>query len=222
MCTFCTDAVPNADGRMRIVSGVDLGLQAWLTREDDPLDRARFLAIQDRPFGALGNKPEGGLWTSTLVQPETGASSAWVAAATEMNLHGDRDVLWVATPDPGARIAVVDSIVDLVAVQAIYPRSMHREFARPGIDFYQAAQDGLDAIHLTEAGQYATRYTHPLDLYGWDCECTLWLRWAFTSTAQHLGPVIRPPRPRDRDDDGTWHPDRDPDSDAHPYQHTAG
>lgn len=39
----------------------------------------------------------------------------------------------------------------------------------------------FDGMHLTDNGQWATRLP-PFDspnLYGWDCESTLWFRWAF-------------------------------------------
>lgn len=33
--------------------------------------------------------------------------------------------------------------------------------------------DGIECIHLTESGQWNTRLTRPLNLYGWDCESIL-------------------------------------------------
>jgi hypothetical protein len=38
------------------------------------------------------------------------------------------------------------------------------------IDFEGMKGNGIDAIWLTEAGQWETRHTYPRNLYGWDCE----------------------------------------------------
>ena len=40
------------------------------------------------------------------------------------------------------------------------------------IDFKEASKT-WDAIFLTEKGQRETRFTHPKNLYGWDCESVL-------------------------------------------------
>ena len=47
-----------------------------------------------------------------------------------------------------------------------------------GINFYEMSKD-YDAIHLTEKGQWKTRMTRPVSLYGWDCETVYWFRMKF-------------------------------------------
>lgn len=42
----------------------------------------------------------------------------------------------------------------------------------------EAIAKKYDAVHLTSEGQWRTRHSTP-NLYGWDCESTLWLRWKF-------------------------------------------
>lgn len=41
------------------------------------------------------------------------------------------------------------------------------------IDFVAMKDKGIDAIWLTEKGQWDTRLCYPRNLYGWDCECIL-------------------------------------------------
>lgn len=50
---------------------------------------------------------------------------------------------------------------------------------KPRIEYpdFELLAKHFDVIHLTENGQYETRLNHP-DLYGWDCESSLWLNWA--------------------------------------------
>jgi hypothetical protein len=92
--------------------------------------------------------------------------------------------VWLLNPDPAARIAHIDTYSDLAALVAAYPG--------PGVDTrfpdWEAVSRDYDAVHLTDAGQWATRLSHPHDLYGWDCESTLWFRWCFISHC-HLGTV---------------------------------
>lgn len=47
--------------------------------------------------------------------------------------------------------------------------SLRKEY----IDFKTMVQKGIDAIYLTEKGQWKTRLTFPRNLYGWDCETVL-------------------------------------------------
>jgi hypothetical protein len=127
-------------------------------------------------------KPFGGLWTSSYVN----GSSAWIewCEAEEFgDPHGaNRFLLY---PKADARILVIDSLADLeralsdygsVCVKsAVMGAPYFSQDRRP--DFEEIARH-FDAMHLTEEGQEATRFTEP-DLYGWDCESTVWFRWAF-------------------------------------------
>jgi hypothetical protein len=128
-------------------------------------------------------KPNGGLWTSTLVD----GSSAWVewCRAEEFG-EPDAQHWYVLEPDPAARVYIIDSLADLNRLIAMYPHpdKEQRLYSRffGYIDFEAVSQD-YDAIHLTEAGQWATRYSEP-SLNGWDCESTVWFRWCFTSIEQ--------------------------------------
>jgi len=152
----------------------DLGPQLFVGDRPDP---ARFLPPAmggDRPLG----KPSGGLWTSPLVDRDGEAWSPWLEwcfGEMESVLAQPR---WRLDPDPAARIARIDGVPDLAALVARYPYA-----GAPWADFwpeidYAAAAADLDAIHLTERGQHATRFSVP-SLYGWDCACTLFLRWCF-------------------------------------------
>ena len=41
------------------------------------------------------------------------------------------------------------------------------------VDFERMLVDGVDAIFLTEHGQWETRWSNPRHLYGWDVESLL-------------------------------------------------
>ena len=74
---------------------------------------------------------------------------------------------------------MVDTLADLRGLLKGYSLNRGRaedHFFQP-LDFERMAAD-FDAVHLTDEGQWATRLTQP-SLYGWDCESTCWLRWAF-------------------------------------------
>jgi hypothetical protein len=91
---------------------------------------------------------------------------------------------WVLTPDPAVHVFVVHTLDDLATLDRRYPWHPVPDMAGMtllrGLDFERMRADGYDGVHLTEQGQWRTRLTE-LNLYGWDCESTIWLRWAFTS-----------------------------------------
>lgn len=81
---------------------------------------------------------------------------------------GDLDPMrrWMIELLPSARLLTIDTLFDLQCLVAAYPGEhlhLSTDIAWPLV-----ARD-YDAVHLTEAGQWATRMTVP-DLYGWDCE----------------------------------------------------
>lgn len=130
----------------------------------------------------LPNKPQPGtgLWTSTW--NEQTHSSAWTEWC-QFNSEFLAPHWFLLTPQADARIYTIDTLDDLLALLEV--------FSLPGVSqtilqVYGGLLDcerlaGVyDGIHLTEAGQWATRLTTP-SLYGWDCESTLWLRWCFSS-----------------------------------------
>lgn len=128
-------------------------------------------------------KPFGGLWTSTLVDN----SSAWVDWCRDENFGEPDKMNWfVLHPKQDARVYVINTLSDLRRLIARYPHP-DREQQIYGrmfgyVDFPRIALD-YDAVHLTDAGQQATRHSEP-SLYGWDCESTLWFRWQFTEVTQ--------------------------------------
>ena len=132
-------------------------------------------------------KPNGGLWTSTL---RPGPSSAWVEWCRDEQFDDPDALTWhVLTPDPAARILVIDSLADLIVTTARYPLPLAWDRERCEIDFVAVAADGFAAVHLTERGNaecHSVSYPVPpgistLALNTWDCESTAWLRWAFAA-----------------------------------------
>jgi hypothetical protein len=173
---------------------VSLPTQAWVPRNESAPDEKYFRAVEGTEHPQAKPPATTGFWTSTY-DPRTG--SGWVQWCLDEEFCCDRAnpvfPLWTLEPDPVARIYTVDTYADLEALVAEYPH--RRDYPNRGYgawtdlkpNWEHIARD-YDAVHLTEEGQWATRLTHPLDLYGWDCESTLWLRWMFLS-ATYLGGV---------------------------------
>lgn len=134
--------------------------------------------------GSLWTKPDGGMWTSTY---HPGLGSGWVQWCLGEEFAGPEFNCWRLRPDPGSRVYVIDTYDDLAALVEEYPNE-HDPHWR-GLDkapHWRRVAAHYDAVHLTEEGQWATRLTHPYNLYGWDCESTLWLDWRFIDV-EHLG-----------------------------------
>lgn len=134
-------------------------------------------------------KPKGGLWTSTWNQDEY--SSGWVDWCLSEEFDDPLNKRWfILKPKEKLNILTIDSLSDLIKLIDKYPwqeNSLH--YLKPTLDFEAIAKD-FDAIHLTESGQIQTHLPMNLfemkmiDLYGWDCESTLWFRWCFDEVAE--------------------------------------
>lgn len=125
-------------------------------------------------------KPLGGLWTSTWIPSRQ--TSDWIEwCRCEQFGDPDKRDWWLLTPDPQARIVTINDHADLKALWKDYSYCYHKgkHFNYEALDF-ECIADDYDAIHLTRAGQRRTRLTLDINLYGWDCESTCWLRWKFT------------------------------------------
>lgn len=120
-------------------------------------------------------KPTGGLWTSTYLGAAQG--SAYVQFCQQ---HGYQDWLampaWLLTPDPNAKICVIDSYLDLVLLAEDF-RLHPMRYGSPYLNWQKISQH-YDGLHLSAQGQQATRASDP-GLYEWDCESTIWFRWCF-------------------------------------------
>mgnify|MGYP003632039741 FL=1 len=117
------------------------------------------------------NKPSGGLWTSTY-RPYDENQSRWIEWCHE-NMQSD----WVGNDcilieiSQDARIFKIDEYQDLKNLYALYPLNTGADTTRH-IDFEKIKPD-WDIIWLTGYGQWQTRNSSVLNLYGWDCESSL-------------------------------------------------
>lgn len=117
-------------------------------------------------------KPSGGLWTSTFLPDGTSDWIRW--CISEEFLDPNAYSKWILIPSSNARIFTVNTPDDIAIL--CNDQVPTGGFTTP--DFEKLAEK-YDAIHLTEEGQANTRFSMPFSFYGWDCESTLWLNWAF-------------------------------------------
>jgi hypothetical protein len=166
-----------------------IGTQLWVA-QGRSLSQDPFHPAETNGLAVICNKPIGGLWTSTY-DPAIG--SDWVRY---LKTYRDASALdgYLIEMDPRARVYTIDTASDLERLMEAYPydpdhvadlpreiRMLMRSF-----DFTKLRQD-FDAVHLTKVGERQTRYGRPYRLDGWDCECTLWLKWC-VKRAVWVGP----------------------------------
>ena len=119
------------------------------------------------------NKPLGGLWTSTY-QPYGEYQSRWIEWCYE-NIQKD----WVGNDcilldiNQDARIFRIDEYQDLKNLYSLYPLNTGADRTKQ-LDFEMMKPD-WDIIWLTHKGQLNTMRSSVLNLYGWDCESSLFL-----------------------------------------------
>lgn len=125
----------------------------------------KFIAEKVRPVkNSDWVKPnrDGGLWTSPI-------DSKWGWRdwnCQEQFMDCDEGNCFIVRLKADSKIFVIDSLEDL-------KNSPLREgYSKKVLDFELIAQE-YDAIWLTEKGQNETHLSHPVDLYGWDCETVL-------------------------------------------------
>lgn len=139
-----------------------------------------------KPVRNYNVKPIGGLWTSTF---DVETKNGWVEFCENEMFALPESGVWrgyILVPMKKARIYTIDNFAHLYHLIEKYPyRPYEKEdfssFMKEKvfIDFEKMSKD-YDAIHLTDDGQWQTRYTPGIDLYGWDFESTLWFRDCFT------------------------------------------
>lgn len=135
-----------------------------------------------------------GLWTAPVTATaEDGAPAdttwlEWCRAewSTEGSTH-----LTVIRPHATARVLLIDSQPDLIAIVRAYPS---RSDFLPSLDdrypHWQAMAAEWDAVYMTDQGQWETRLPAAgPNLYGWDMPSVLWLRPAFTVGATTAVPA---------------------------------
>lgn len=142
-------------------------------------------------------KPMGGLWTSTQLSSD--GYCGWIEWCNDEKFGPLQNRVWRLDVDPTAKVYTIDEHADLKRLAQLYPPVCDHKnrTRRPGSMgdgqsygcpdavrsigsgvYWRGVAEDFDAVHLTDAGQWATRHTTP-NLYGWDCESTLWFRWKF-------------------------------------------
>lgn len=105
-------------------------------------------------------KPFGGLWVSPL-ESEYG----WVDWCFDEEYGGlDKKYKVIFDIDMG-EIITINEYADIVLLP--WYRVVKTAYA---VDYEALKISGTKGVYLTEKGQYETRFTHPYDFYGWDCE----------------------------------------------------
>jgi hypothetical protein len=182
-----------------VIGGHRLGTQFWQqTPCHQCAERQHPAGLHDRlqPYiepvkealcGWVKPRP-GGFWTSSLLDDGT---SSWLQWCLTEDFGGPAFDLWELDPDPGATVYTIDSYADLQALAKRFPPVCDhlrpcREWSMGSGLSWRRVAEAYDAVRVTEEGQWATRLSMPLNLYGWDCEATIWFRWKFTGW-RHVG-----------------------------------
>lgn len=155
--------------------GADLPPLGW--QHATALDVAKIQPVTDSGF----IKPHGGLWTATLTvdADEVVVDTSWASWCRSEGFANPTAPVTVVIPDRDATVYVIDTVADLKALEeAFYHPSPLGVAMWPQLSWERVATE-LDSIWLTDAGQWATRFSQP-GLYGWDCETVLWLKPRFT------------------------------------------
>ncbi len=135
-------------------------------------------------------KPNGGCWSSTFLTCGEYASD-WVRWCMEEELPGWLDGERILFDVPkGTRYYMVDTYQDLEELYKAYPLLDSRFMIMHYLDWLTIAK-AVDAIWLTEEGQWRTRLSHPLNLYGWDTESICFFKPVWENVRFYTGELVR-------------------------------
>ncbi len=151
-------------------------------------------------------KPDGGLWTSSLIDAELtrdGALCDWNRWSRDEHFNvEERRTAWALTPAHHARIYEVASMADANELSKRYGHIAHPD-APLSIRHYmyldwEAVADDFDAVWLNRPDDAYWFSNHEAGdnfwLMGWDAESTVWLHWAF-SNVEHFADIEAVPDP---------------------------
>ena len=129
-------------------------------------DKNRFLPIENRNWV----KPTGGLWTSPV-----NSKYGWKdwCHSEQFRICKESKSFKLKFFD-NAKIIIINSLKDLNVLPTIPQDSFFKDLKQQeNINYEELVNNGIDAIWLTNKGQWDTRLTFPRNLYGWDCETVL-------------------------------------------------
>ncbi len=129
---------------------IHYGASEYLSEKFKPLTNRKYIS-----------KPYGGLWTSPI-DSEYGWSD-W----SKDNDFGDLSDHFLL--DFKGSLLTINSYEHINTL----PWIDDGLFIYPDFEQFSKENPEYDAIHLTVEGEQKTRYTHPKNFYGWDCETVL-------------------------------------------------
>jgi len=185
-------------------------LTVQITELNTPLDASKMLKVRNAPRYAgepplewlktryRGNKPEGGLWTSTYTKDEPYLSDWQYGRLNNIAIQlayppEKQENLrpYLVYPKKNARVLVIDSFQTAVEFTSEFHMASSPELARKTtllataeITDWSSAFRKFDAIHLTaeaadEIAFHALEARFDSAFHTWNCEATLWGRWMF-------------------------------------------
>lgn len=129
--------------------------------------------LWDQPSNHKFNKPDGGLWASKYT-PDNRYVSSWQKFCITKDFRTEKMNNGVVfNLINSARVYTIDTYNDLEWLMKKYEDNFSPYHT---LDFEKLSID-YDVIELTDNGQWETRLSTPLNLYGWDVECILILNF---------------------------------------------
>jgi hypothetical protein len=158
------------------VADLALGIQGWAGVGDPDRTRSMRPGRTNRPYA----KPRSGFFTASWNAVER--STPWVEfMRTSPRTPRPDEQLWTFTPDPVARLYVIDNLGDYERLADAYPQRWDpRTTNRPDYapDWWRIGDpDSLPftGVHVTQAA--ADALGNAVLFFGWDVESTLWFEW---------------------------------------------
>lgn len=125
-------------------------------------------------------KPFGGFWTSSYLGEAEGSDWVQWCLSNEFGYGIDNDFpAWLLHPIKNPNLLVVDKYADLDNVMKGFGYPIYEGSSMFLLDYERIKAAGFDGFRVTERGRAETHLSMPYNLYGYDCESTIWFRWCF-------------------------------------------
>lgn len=154
---------------LKTITGAELGRQVRVGSEP----KAEMVLPLVNREGMI-NKPVGGVWTSSMNDVGLSGWIEWCYREA-FRTTGGQQPMWALEPKADAVLLVVETMEDTEALAAVYGYT--NKYDEVQFDFERMAED-YDGLTLR------TPYGVGEPFYGWDCESTIFFRWAFEQVVQ--------------------------------------
>ena len=166
---------------------MSIGTQVFVSSLDDKFSPDKIVPAIPND-GNFRNKPDYGIWTSTLIGED---SSDWIEWARGEDFYScDEFEAAIIIPKETVKVFHIAGMIDLIKISTANMQKPFLGKYPKAINFTNLMEEGYDGLHLTKEGSRNLRdLWFPDEICGvntWDCESTVWFNNSWFDEYIHI------------------------------------